>query len=300
MQKTTTLLTWLLKTPFKFALISFITSILAVIIFSLIFSNNTTSATPLYILLTIAFAISTYFTVRSLPKIKMDRPSFVAIHSAQTLLGFLLFTTLIYILTHNQQTLMFRLMTFDSSHPNIFMFIVVLISLYLLFLLGTAVVNFYIKICRIQQFNIPTWKIIFSFPFGFSMLWVPGYLLDTKPVKTPSQEIKSKTYSKIINWVLTNNINTVFAFIFITLLSGFFVGMAPMLLTFILAIIFGLWSTQTGAKKFEKQMNKTYSTIAVIINIAMIIAISCFYLFAPQPNVHINISDTTIITTQGQ
>ena len=300
MQKTPTLVTWLLKAPFKFALISFITSILAIITFSLIFSNITTSATSLYILLTIAFAASTYFTIRDLPKIKIDRPSFVAIHSAQTILGFLLFTTLTYILAYNQHSLMFRLMMFDANHPNVFMFIIILISLYILFLLGTAIINFYIKICRIQQFNIPTWKILFSFPFGFSMLWIPGYLLDTTPVKTPSQEIKSKTYSKIINWALTSNINTVSAFVFITILSGFFIGTAPILLTFILALIFGLWSTQIGKKKFEKQMNKAYTTTAIAINIIMIIILSCFYAFAPKPNVHINITESGIITTQGQ
>jgi hypothetical protein len=195
---------------------------------------------------------------------------------------------------------MFRLMMFDANHPNLFMFIIILISLYILFLLGTAIINFYVKICRIQQFNIPTWKILFSFPFGFSMLWIPGYLLDTTPVKTPSQEIKSKTYSKIINWVLTSNINTVSAFVFITILSGFFIGTAPILLTFILALIFGLWSTQIGQKKFEKQMNKAYTTTAITINIIMIIILSCFYAFAPKPNVHINITESGIITTQGQ
>ena len=300
MKKDATLLTWLFSAPLKFSVISFIMTMFIVFIYSLTASNYTVSSMPLFILLTLAIAWCTYLTIRKLPKIKMDKPSFIAIHNAQTILLFLLFTISTYLLMSNQQSLLFRLMMFDASHSNGFLFIVMFIALFLFFLMGTALINFYVKICRIQQFNIPAWKVIFSWPFGFGMLWIPGYLLNTKLPKKPSQEIKSKIYSKITNWTLANTINTISMFAFMTVLSSFFVGLAPTLLTFVLTLIFGLWSLNIGPKKFETQMPKTYSTIAVIINIAMIIAISCFYLFAPQPNVHINISDTTVITTQGQ
>jgi hypothetical protein len=296
MQKTSTLLTWLFKAPLKFALISFITSILAISIYAMI----TSTQPPIFILLTISFALAVYFTVRKLPKIKMDKQSFVAIYTAQMLLTFLLLTVSTYILVSNQQTIMFRLMMLNTNHTTSFLFIIILLALYFLFLLGTAITNLYIKICCIQQFNIPTWKMIISFPFGFGMLWIPGYLLNNNTTKKPAQEIKSKTYSRIINWTLKNNINTISMFVFITLLSGFFVGILPTLLTFIMALIFGLWSNQIGAKKFEKQINKTYSTTAVVINILMIIIISCFYAFAPKQTVEINISESEIITTQEQ
>jgi hypothetical protein len=153
-----------------------------------------------------------------------------------------------------------------------------------------------------QRFNIPTWKIILSIPFGFSALWVPGYLLNTKQIKNPSQKINSKWYNRVINWTTSNQLNTISMFVFITIISSFFAGLNAMLLTFIFALIFGIWVLQIGAKTFEKNIAKKYSSVAIITNIALIIIFSCFYIFAPQPsqNIQISVSDIEITSTPGQ
>ena len=305
MKKTPTLFTWLFNAPFKFAILLFSITTLMILGYSLVLKlflpvQSAIPQIPLFILLSIAFGISVYLTIRKLPKIKMDKPSFIAIHNAQIILLFLMFSISTYLLISHQQELFFKLMMIDGAHSGSLLFILILIALYFSFLFGTAVINFYVKIRRIQQFNIPNWKIICSFPFGFGMLWTPGYLLDTKPEKKPSQPIKSKWYSKLINWTLSSNINTISMFVFITIVSSFFIGLAPTLLTFTLALIFGIWSMQIGSKKFEKVMHKRYATTAVIINIIMIIVFSVVYATAPKQSVEISISDTQSITTQGQ
>ncbi len=305
MQKTPTISTWLFRAPFKFALLSFIITTLLVLGYSLLLGlflspTSPMPQTPLYLLITLGFIGCIYLTVRKLPNIKMDKPSFIAIHNAQIILLFLLFSVSSYLLISHQQELFFRLMMIDTTHYGSVIFIILLLSLFILFLFGTSIINLYIKIRRIQQFNVPTWKIICSFPFGFGMLWAPGYLLDTKAVKKPSQPIKSTMYSKIINWTLSNQINTISMFVFITILSGFFAGIIPVLMTFTLAMIFGLWSMKTGSKNFEKQMHNKYSTCAVAINILMIIIISIVYAHTPKQNIEISISETQIVTDQGQ
>ena len=296
MQKSPTLLTWLFKAPLRFALILFFCTTLILLGYFLIHGiQSPASQTSVYTILTIAFIVSIYLTIRKLPNIKMDKASFIAIHNAQTILLFLLFSISTYFLITRQQEILLKLMTSDTT----ILFLLILTALYFSFLFGTAIINFYIKIRRIQQFNIPNWKIICSLPFGFGMLWTPGYLLDTKNIKNPAQPIKSKWYSKLTNWTLSNQINTISMFVFMTIISGFFVGLATTLLTLTLAIIFGLWVMHNGTKIFEKNMHKKYATTAVIINIIMIITFSCIYIYAPKQNISINISET-IATTQGQ
>lgn len=305
MKKQATLTTWLFTAPFKFAIFSFIITTLITFGYSVLSgiffpTADQVSMTPLFILLTLGIAMCVYLTVRKLPNIKMDRPSFIAIYNAQIIFLLLLFAVSTYLLISHQQELFFHLMMFDMRNSGFFALIVIIIALYFLFLIGTAIINLYLKIRRIQEFNIPNWKIICSFPFGFGMLWTPGYLLNTKSIKKPSQPIKSKTYSKITNWALENTTNTISMFVLITILSGFFVGTMPILITFISALIFGLWVSHTGTKEFGKQIHKNYATSAVIINIIMITTVVCLYIFTPKPHIEISISDTNIITTQGQ
>ena len=304
MTKTSKLSTWLLWGPLKFSLISLTLMILIMVAYSLIagiFSQDTQPIhhTPIFASLIISFVISIYILARKLPKIKMDRTSFISIHNAQTILSFFLFSFSTYLLLSHQQEIMFKLIELDSKYSGSLLFILILLSLYLLYMTGLYITNLYAKILRIQQFQIPLWKIILSIPFGFSALWIPGYLLSTKPEKNISLPIKSKWYSKLIKWTISDNINTISMFVFITALSGFFIGFTPMLLTFTFTLIFGIWTLKIGSKKFEYKIKNKYSTVAVIINIIFITIFAMMYTTSKPSNIQINITDTQI-TTQGQ
>ena len=305
--KQTTLTTWLLKLPFKFAVTSFTLIILLSFLYpfigGLFYSTPQELPTrPVFILIGLTILASIYFSVRKTPSIKMDNSSFISIHTAQTLLMFLLFSASTYLLLSNQQNILFKIMLMETSFSGATSIFILLIAMYFLYMLGIEIFNIYVKIRCMQRFNIPTWKIILSIPFGFSALWIPGYLLNTTKTKKSTTEIKSKWYAKLINWTTKTQLNTISMFVFITVLSSFFAGLNAVLLTFSFALLFGIWVLQVGTKKFEKNIAKKYSSVAIIINIALIILFICTYIFAPktQQNIQINISDTEIISTQGQ
>lgn len=275
--------TWLLWAPIKFALISFFATTIIAFVYSLIAGyvspDAPTSTTPLMILVTVAIILCIAYSVHSLPRIKMDRPSFIAIHNAQTLIMTTLFVFLSYLLIRNAQKLMLQLFVLETQSSLTFFFTIVALALSLLYITGISVANAYAKYQRIRAMGIPMWKVIFSIPFGFSALWTPGYILETNTPKTPAQQIPSSWYARLQNWILCRPTNTISSYVIITLLSGFFFGFNSVLLTFCLALIFGIWALQIGAKQFTKNIGGTYATTAVIINIALILVFACFALF---------------------
>ena len=232
----------------------------------------------------------------------MDNTSFITIHTAQTLLMFLLFSVSTYILIFNRQNILFELMVMESQISGATSIFILLLATSLFYMLGIEVFNIYIKIRCMQNFNIPKWKIILSIPFGFSALWIPGYLLNKKDNKKPSQTIKSNWYAKLINWTTKAPLNRISMFVFITILSAFFSGFNAMLLMFSFALLFGIWVLQIGTKQFEKNMQKKYSSVAIIINIALIIMFAFSYFSSSKipHNIQINISDIKTTSAQGQ
>lgn len=304
MKKTPSITTWLLWTPLKFAFLSFISiftiSFLYTWISEQIVFDKYTNTAPILTLITISIICCIYYVIKKIPKITMDQKSFVAIHNAQTILSFLLFTMSGYLLFTNQQYLIYSITTGTTSGPGTILTLMTLFSIFLLYTLGLTLINVYVKIRRIQELKIPTWKIICSIPFGFSALWLPGYLTQTNKSHTPGQQIKSKWYNRINTWITSNRANTIATFIFITALSGFYIGFSTTLLTFSMALIYGIWTLKIGAKKISDRIPGTYSTTAVIINITLIIVLSMAYIFMPQSqNIEITINETTTQTTQG-
>ena len=304
MKKTPTITTWLLGAPLKFATLSFITmfviSFLYTWISNLVGIDKYISTTPILSLITIGIIGCIFYTIKKVPKITMDQESFIAIHNAQTLLSFILFILSGYLLLANQQYLIHGINTGTIITPGALMILTILFSIFLLYTLGLTLINLYVKFKRIQELKIPTWKIICSIPFGFSALWLPGYLTQTNKSRTPGQPIKSKWYSRINTWILSNPTNTIATFVFITIISGFYVGFSTTLLTFSMALIYGIWTLKIGAKKFSDRIPGAYSTTAVIINITLIIVLSMAYIFMPQSqNIEITINETTTQTTQG-
>lgn len=291
---------WILWAPLKFGLLFFGLIFLATTINAFVlerFFTPNISQSIFIILISIALGYSAIFLAKKLPIKKMDRKSFISLHIAQTLITTICFYILTYFLIYNMQSIMFK-MTIMAAQSVITFFITMLaFGVIFSYITGVYFSNLYAKFRRIQDFNIPTWKIILSLPFGFSALWIPGFLLESSS-KQHTVITNNKKYNKLINWTLNNPTNTVSVFIFITLFSILLFGVTPVLLTFIFALIYGIWTLQIGAKKFKQIIPNKYSTFAVIINIVLIVSVIGFGIFAakePQP-LTINISDTHEIT----
>ncbi len=298
--------TWTLWSPLKFATISLGLMLISAFIFILIsnatYGPNFIPRTPLLII-TLCILVGTIaMQIYQLPRTTMDRQSFILTHNIQTLILSILFLGSSYLIVRYAQQIIFNLLIMETQTSSIFIITLLVSALFYLYLTGLLIANIYAKFRRIRAINIPTWKIIFSMPFGFSALWTPGYILDYADTKSTTIQPKSKTLTSVNNWISTTTTNTIAAFIFITLASGFVFGLNSVLLTFALTLIFGIWALQIGTKKFIKNMSGKYATYAVIFNIALTGIILAFHIFVPTTtqNVQIHISDTEITLPQQQ
>lgn len=292
---TSKLSTWLFGAPLRFALSTFfavtLTGILYIIISGLVFSSTPIPQGALAILTPLVILYCIYLTERKLPRNKLDQASFVMIHNAQTVLGAFLFIISSYIIIRNINKVAFKLMLLEGQSTPLFILTLTLFTIFLLYILGILITNFFAKFRRIQSFNIPTWKIIFSLPFGFSALWIPGYMLNNTPKPETCISTKVTWYKKLTTHVLSNPTNTIITFIPVTLISGFLFGLYGILLALTFLLIFGIWILKIDQKKFIKNIGGLYASISVIVNIVLIITTIC--MFRPTPtNIQINISET--------
>ena len=123
---------------------------------------------------------------------------------------------------------------------------------------------------RARTLNIPLWKIICSIPFGFTMLWLPGYFLPNKTDKNHIVKTDSKWIKNLTNWTFLRPTNAGFLFAILVIFTSTFNGITRTMLTISALLIFAIWAMQVGTKKFEKSISGAYSTTAVIVNIAIL------------------------------
>lgn len=302
---TTKISNWILWAPLKFSFLFFclvfLTATINTFVLERFFTLNV-SQLIFITLISIVLVYSLLFLAKKLPVKKMDRHSFISLHIAQTLITTICFYVLTYLLIHNSESIMLKITIMASQSGGLFIITMLLFGIILSYISGVYFSNLYAKFRRIQDLNIPIWKIILSIPFGFSALWVPGFLMESND-KHHTVTVKNKSYNKLINWTLGSTTNTVSVFIFITLVSTLLFGITPILLTFIFALIYGIWALQIGTKNFKQRIPGKYSTIAIIVNIILLLTITVSSIFTTYntETITMNISDIETITqtTQG-
>ncbi|MBQ8255963.1 MAG: hypothetical protein IJY99_03305 [Alphaproteobacteria bacterium] len=306
--KTPKLSTWLLWSPLKFAGISFlglfITTFLYTWITGGILKLQAPSTTLLAVLLTLVISTCIYFMFKRIPKFKMDQRSFISIINAQTIIAAVAFSISAYFIFKNAQQIMLYLVIMEAQKSIAMILIGMLAAIVCLYMIGMLLCGVYAKYLRARELGIPGWKIILSMPFGLSALWTPGYIFKEDNAKKTSLQIKCKWYNRVQDWILSSKTNTIATFVFITLASILFMGLNSALLTFILALIFGIWALQVGTSNFLKNIGKSYSNTIIATNIVLVALLICFRAMVPpvqqpvQQNVQINISDIEVTQTQ--
>ncbi len=269
-----TLRTWLLTKPLKYAIAIMCLFILVSFIYGIFSPNMFAPASQIALggVATLVCGLATLYFAYRLPRIRVDRPSFVALHNAQNFIISVTFLlTAIFVLTSYNQALLY-LMYLDAKSHLLVTLIIIAIALLYLYITGLFICNVYLKFMRAREMKIPTWKIIFSIPFGFSLIWIPGYLLDAPTPRKPGQPIHASWYKRLNNWVLSCPLNTVITFTTITVMSGFFFGFNAVLITSIAALILGAWLMASNQKTLRSNIGGLYSTVAVILNIIMLVA----------------------------
>lgn len=285
-KKSQSLLTWLLWHPLKFALIAFG---LIVLISAVLNAMGVSTDGPIAFGVIIAVVIAAAITFWYMPRGNMDRRGFIALNNAQTLIATTIFWASAIIIATYQAQITNKLLWMATMQSGMFFTIFVLVGVFYMYLFGVSLTNLYTKYQRCREMGISPWKIILSMPFGFGMLWTPGYLLDDGNKNNSSVTISARWYERLTNWIMSNPIYTTLAFALIVIYSGFFAGFNAALLTLASAVVFAIWLRIAGLSGFRGAQNRTYAYVAIVVNIAIIIG---FILLATNNTMMtINITD---------
>lgn len=296
--KSQCLMSWILWRPLKFALTLLGLGIAVMIPYEIVSATigGATALATLGILSIVAIVFATYLLFHRLPHDNLDRYSFVALENAQAyVLALAVFVAMLAIM--QAQSFLISLAMMGTAGNVIFVLLAAVMFVAYAYLVGLSLANVYAKFRRGRAMNIPTWKIICSIPFGFNLIWIPGYILpDEKAPKTPVIPIHASWYKKLTNWIVSRPSRTILAFAILTLFTGFMFGIQTIFWTCAAILLFAIWVSGVGAKRFCKNIGGTYATVAVVLNIIMILAISVItyrQISQISENVTITVTDTT-------
>lgn len=296
--KSQCLMSWILWRPLKFALTLLGLGIAVMIPYEIVSATigGATAMWTLGILSIAAIVFATYLLFHRLPHDNLDRYSFVALENAQAyVLALAVFVAMLAIM--QAQSFLISLAMMGTAGNVIFVMLAAVMFVAYAYLVGLSLANVYAKFRRGRAMNIPTWKIICSIPFGFNLIWIPGYILpDEKAPKTPVIPIHASWYKKLTNWIVSRPSRTILAFAILTLFTGFMFGIQTIFWTCAAILLFAIWASGVGAKRFCKNIGGAYATVAVVLNIIMILAISVItyrQISQISENVTITVTDTT-------
>ena len=283
--------TWLLSRPALFAVTSFGLIVIGALLCGLL---DITSLVWIGIIISLSFFVAVAFLLRGLPPQNLDRRSFVALNNIQTFVVGMAFLISTLLIAANSQQIILQLILLETTSSPALIVILVVAELFYLYLAGAFIANLYAKYRRVRAMGVSMWRIIATAPFGFAMLWIPGYLLPEPTKKAPALDIKSKLFASLTDWIIARPVRGGAALVILTLLSGFFFGFNAILMTFAMALVFAIWAWSVGPDRLRKNIGGAYAITAIGVNIATWIAIILFAIFATAPTTDVNmtISDT--------
>lgn len=268
---------WIFWEPLKFAFIALAMMMVVTVLYgmlsSFIFNGANAPQFPLVILWTITFVCAAILMLRNLPRENLDRRSFIALNNAQTFLVSLMFIVSTFLIVSNAQRIMLRMMWLEANSNLSFLIIMIAAGLFYMYLSGAFIANIYAKFRRCRAMGIPAGRTLCTLPFGFPLLWIPGYLLSDKSTRNPVLPLKAKWYGRLTDYIMSAPILTAFVFVALVLFSGFFFGFDSILLTFAWMIIFAVWARISGTEKFRKNIGGAYTSFAIAANIAVLVSV---------------------------
>ncbi len=273
-QQNNGLLSWLVTRPIMFAIIAFVAMTAA----TLIAGQLARSAGPLAsILVVVAFLGAAAWLVRKLPGENINRRGFIEINNAQMFITSVAFIISTLVIIYNAQTLMMRSLLLESqSTPAFIALIVALIvalAMFYLYLCGIFVANLYAKYRRIRAMGVGMWKTLATAPFGFAMLWIPGYLMPDASEKDTGRKSDRGWYGRLTDWIMSRNYRTAGVLVLLITMSGFTFGYPALLLTLGLGLIFAIWTSVVGTDRMRKNIGGAYATTAIVINVLTIVGV---------------------------
>ena len=265
--------TWVLHKPLLFSGIFLGLGLILSLIFSAIQTVlNLDSLVLMYWCIVLSFVFAVWYMITKLPHDEMPQKDAVAVINATSLVAILSSFIAILGLGSNGDMLKMKIMMAYLMHPTMFFTLFTLLIIISAYLIGVSIAGIYAKYKRSTTIGISPWKVILSMPFGFFLLWTPGYLFKGTKTAKSNLQIKCKWFDRLNNWVLNNFNNTLVAFLFLLFCKCFITGIPTILLSGALLLLFALWYTKRKSD-FFKDINNGYALTAVGINLAMILAI---------------------------
>lgn len=274
---TTFLNTWLFKRPIFFSLIyfcvSFVATFITAVISSLLAMNDAASVKTWAVIMVISLIITAYYVIiKKLPHEEISQPDFVAITNGSSLITLAVPALTLLVIGTNAEVLKHKLLYLYVTHTSM-LYIVAVILLFLYFYItGVAISGLYAKYKRATSIGISKWKVILSWPFGFLLSWMPGYLIKGKNIKS-NLTIKSKWFKQFNEYTLLSQKNTTFVFLFLLLASQIISSLSSLILTIVILLYYGLWNLKYKSD-FPRVLNSYYAISSVMINVLFI----CFLL----------------------
>ena len=262
--------TWIFDKPVIFALLTFgITFVILIahtFIMNIFASQLAEDITQILLIASVCW--TTYYLIKKLPHDKMYRDDFIAITNGCSLM-LILFLILTITLSFYAKD---RIMWLFFLHPTLVGILALATYFISMYFLGVIISDVYAKYKRAVELGISKWKIILSMPFGFLLMWTPGYLIPEKK-QGSNLTIQSKWFAKFNKWVMSNPSNTLLVFLIIILSKILFTNTATFLLTVFLLVIYTLWFLKHRTS-FIKNINRGYALTAIAINITTILIMS--------------------------
>ena len=292
---------WIFWRPLKFAFVSFAFMVGVALLYGMtaayVFHATVAPRMPLVILLTLAFTVAAIMMLRRLPNENLDRRSFVALNNAQTFVVSGLFIISTLVIVANAQQIMLLMMWMEANSNNTFLLVMIAMGLFYLYLAGLFMANVYAKFRRCRAMGIPAGKALCTLPFGFPLLWIPGYVLPEKATRNPALPLRAKWYARLTDWIMSGPVKTAVVLIALILFSGFFFGFNSILLTLSLAVIFAIWGRIVGMEKFRREIGGRYTSFAIIANVVVLVSVISIAVLTTSSRItSVQIQDSAIIT----
>lgn len=269
---------WFVSKPIKFALLS-LGLITGIIFFyfllnmSVLHINPYMVRGPIFATVGLALGFAIYKLIKWLPSETLDRRSFVAIDNGLTFIYYMAILFSAFLIMNGAQDLMYFSMWVRNFSLPVFILTIVLGSLVYLYVLGLMISNIYATYLRAREMGVSKWKAILSFPFGTTLLWLPGYILPESKKNKEVITIKSKWFNSLTSWIVSKPLNAILIYLITITFSAMFLDLFTTSITAMFGLIFGLWIWATGVDKFRKSIGGAYSSFTASLNIAFII---CF------------------------
>ncbi len=295
---TRTLASWIWRTPIKFATLVLCLSIFISLIYGALATalDWSMSGKTVAILATIINLFGIYKLVKWLRTDLFDRRSSVAVLTSSAIaacFAMALFAAIFMLVA----PVLWNTYAVSNTKLIFGLIGVLMIALIATYIMGLGVVIMYACYLRGIGLGMSRIKALLTLPF--CVMWVPGYIMNDAKKLDSRVEIRSRTFTTLTDWIVAHPRNSyiALALLCITELLCLWGGGVLWNLTVVLTpvVLFFIWRGIVGKEHLQKTINKTFATIAVIINI-MILAYmlgTATTVQPTQPNMDvIDITDT--------